>query len=61
MNSLEYKATLCDYRLEGREEGRAEGKAEGIRETAQKMKADGLSAEKIAAYTGLSAEEISKL
>jgi predicted transposase/invertase (TIGR01784 family) len=45
----------------GKAEGRAEGKAEGKIETARGMKADGMSAEKIAGYTGLSVVEIEKL
>lgn len=48
-------------RKEGREEGRAEGRAEGIAETARKMKEGGLPTEQIQQFTGLSAEEISKL
>ena len=48
-------------RAEGREEGRAEGRAEGIAETARKMKEGGLPTEQIQQFTGLSAEEISKL
>ncbi len=46
---------------QGIEKGRAEGRAEGIIETARKMKADGLPCEVIAKYTGLTADEISKL
>ena len=45
----------------GREEGREEGRAEGQADTARKMKADGMSPELIAKYTGLTAEEIDKL
>ncbi|GHT42434.1 transposase [Planctomycetales bacterium] len=45
----------------GRQEGKLEGRAEGIRETAKKMKADGLSASMIATYTNLSVEEIETL
>ena len=52
-------------KLEGRAEGRAEGEAIGARKTAmdnaRKMKTDGMSAELIAKYTGLSAEEIAGL
>ena len=53
----------------GREEGRAEGRAEGLEkgreekklEIARKMKEDGLSAELINRYSGLSAEVIESL
>ncbi|GHT46146.1 hypothetical protein FACS189454_06820 [Planctomycetales bacterium] len=48
-------------RQEGKLEGRQEGRVEGIRETAKKMKADGLSVSMIATYTNLSAEEIETL
>ena len=48
-------------RAEGRAEGREEGRAEGIAETARKMKEGGLPTEQIQQFTGLSAEEISKL
>lgn len=51
----------AEGREEGREEGRAEGRAEGIAETARKMKEGGLPIEQISKFTGLSAEEISKL
>ena len=51
----------AEGREEGREEGRAEGRAEGIAETARKMKEVGLPIEQISKFTGLSAEEISKL
>ena len=46
---------------EGREEGRAEGRAEEKLAIARGMKADGLPAETIAKYTGLSEEEIATL
>ena len=42
-------------------EGLAEGRAEGIKETAKKMKEDGLNIEIISKYTGLTAEEINEL
>jgi len=52
-------------RKEGREEGRKEGREEGRTEeryaSARKMKADGMTAELIAKYTGLTAEEIAAL
>ena len=44
-----------------KKEAKAEGKAEGIIETAHKMKADGMTAELISKYTGLSIEEIKTL
>ncbi|GHT45758.1 hypothetical protein FACS189454_05750 [Planctomycetales bacterium] len=46
---------------EGMDKGRQEGRAEERRETAKKMKADGLSASMIATYTNLSVEEIETL
>ena len=55
----EYERKLIQRgRNEGRTEGKAEGRAEGKVETARRMLADGLSAEKISGYTGLSIEEI---
>ena len=51
--------------LEGIEKGRAEGRAEGAeeakRENARRMKADGMSTEQIAKYTGLAIEVIESL
>ena len=51
--------------LEGIEKGRAEGRAEGAeeakRENARRMKADGMSTELIAKYTGLDEETIETL
>ena len=59
------KEGLEKGRAEGRAEGLAEGRAEGIntanRENARRMKADGMAAELIAKYTGLSTEEIASL
>lgn len=48
-------------RREGREEGREEGMEIGIRNTAIKMKENGLAITLIANITGLSVEEIEKL
>ena len=53
MNSLEYKATLIDYKLEGR--------AEALLETARKMKANGIPLEMIAKCTDLDAETLASL
>ena len=65
--------TMVTARDEGKEEGRAEGLVEGRAEgraegehgkalsVARQMKADGMSAEVIAKYTGLTVEEINKL
>ena len=51
--------------VEGMEKGEAKGRAEGIedtkRENALRMKADGMSSELIAKYTGLDVETINKL
>ena len=64
---------LAEGRAEGREvglaEGRAEGRVEGEKEgaknaniaTARSMKADGMSVDVIAKYTGLTPDEIAKL
>ena len=55
----------AEGRAEGHAVGRAEGRAEGERsmaiEMARKMKADGMPADVIAKYTGLSIEEIDAL
>lgn len=48
-------------KIEGRIEGKIEGKIEKSRQIAVEMKADGMSAELIAKYTGLSIEEIDRL
>ena len=45
----------------GRAEGRTEGIAEGKIETARNMLKDGLSADLITKYTGISAQQISEL
>ena len=72
---LEYDHALKRYRdtlnamtgaeMKGRAEGLAEGRAEGIettkRDNARRMKADGMPAELIAKYTGLTIETIYSL
>ena len=59
------KTQLLEAEIEGRKKGRAEGRAEGIEETkrdnARRMKTDGMSAELIAKYTGLTIEQINSL
>lgn len=56
---------LAEGRAKGLAEGLAEGRAEGLAEgkivIARQMKADGMPADAIARYTGLSLEEINKL
>lgn len=56
---------LYTSRMEGKAEGRAEGRAEGERdkamESARRMKADGMSADLIAKYTGLEVEVVDRL
>ena len=56
---------LAKGRAEGRVEGQAEGRAEGelnmALESARRMKADGMPAELIAKYTGLTVEKIKQL
>ena len=63
-----YRDTLnamAGAEMKGREEGRAEGLAEGEekanRENARRMKADGMPAELIAKYTGLTIETVNSL
>ena len=59
-----YKKGRAEGRAEGREEGREEERKkndEERRESARKMKNDGMPAELIAKYTGLSVEEIAEL
>ncbi|MBR1927568.1 MAG: hypothetical protein IJ840_07475, partial [Bacteroidales bacterium] len=46
---------------EGHAAGLAEGQAKGLRETAKRMKADGLDLSIIKKYTGLSSTEIKEL
>ena len=61
-NEEEYREVIKE---EAREEGLAEGIAEGIAatkaENARRMLADGLNAEKVALYSGLSIEEVHAL
>ena len=58
----EYGRVMKKEGLEqGRSEGEASGRAEREIEMAKAMKADNEPADKIAKYTGLSAEEIAKL
>ena len=51
--------------MKGRAEGLAEGRAEGERDkafdSARRMKADGMPAELIAKYTGLTVEAVNSL
>jgi predicted transposase/invertase (TIGR01784 family) len=48
-------------RAEGLKKGRAEGEHEKALESARRMKADGMPAELIAKYTGLTVETINGL
>ena len=48
-------------REEGREEGRVEGRVENQRDTARRMKADGMSAELIMKYCGLTRQQVDEL
>lgn len=52
---------LAKGRAEGRVEGRAEGELNMALESAHRMKADGMPAELIAKYTGLTVEKIKQL
>ena len=62
---VERKAWLAEGRAEGRAEGLAEGRAEGERvkalDLARRMKADGMPAELITKYTGLTLEDVNSL
>ena len=60
-NFWDYYSTITSALNKGRAEGREEGRAEERRDNALKMKADGMSAELIAKYTGLTLEEIEQL
>ena len=51
----------AEGRKEGREEGRAEGREEEKRDSARKMKSDGMPAELIAKYTGLTVDDVNSL
>ena len=53
--------TITGAEMKGRAEGRAEGVEETKRENARRMKADNMSAELIAKYTGLTVEAINSL
>lgn len=63
----EYEASVKDYRDyintidTAHEKGWKEGRTAGIEDTARKMKSDGMSADLISKYTGLSVEEIDAL
>ncbi|GHV87617.1 hypothetical protein AGMMS50255_9130 [Spirochaetia bacterium] len=48
-------------RLQGQRQGRLQGRSEKQQEIARNMKSDGLPAEKIATYTGLSLKVVEKL
>jgi predicted transposase/invertase (TIGR01784 family) len=60
-----YTRGVVEGEAKGFSKGEAKGRAEGIeenkRENARRMKADGMSAELIAKYTGLSTEQINVL
>ena len=59
-----YRDTLnamAGAEMKGREEGRAEGVEMANRENARRMKADGMPAELIAKYTGLTIETVDSL
>ena len=62
---IDEQAILEGGYLKGREEGRKEGREEGAKnmalDTARKMKADGMPADTIAKYTGLTIETVNNL
>ena len=58
---MECKQAFDEGEAQGKAEGKAQGEAIQKKETAQRMKADGLETEFISKYTGLSIEEIEKL
>lgn len=57
----DYFSTMKTAEDKGRAEGRAEGERDKALESARRMKADGMPAELIAKYTGLSIEELAEL
>ena len=61
MWEVDQRSQLRSARNEGIAEGRAEGLADGLRETAKRMKADGMDLSIIQKYTGLSSTEIKEL
>ena len=68
---MEYEDSLKAYRdiknsldtaiEKGREEGKAEGRMQEKYETARKMLSDGMSADIVMKYTGLSEEDVLKI
>ena len=56
-----YTRGVIEGEAKGRVEGRAEGRAEANLDNARRMKADGMPAELIAKYTGLTKEAVEKL
>ena len=62
VETLRFNLSVMDSsRIEGIQEGMAKGIEEGIKETARRMKADGLPIDVISKYTQLSPDEIAKL
>ena len=55
------KAALAEGRAEGEAKGMAKGAREAALETARRMLADGLQADVVTKYTGLSPEEVAGL
>lgn len=58
---IDKRAQILYAERRGEEKGRAEGLAESKLAISRKMKADGLSIEMIARYTGLTTEQIAEL
>jgi predicted transposase/invertase (TIGR01784 family) len=56
-----HKKGKAEGLAEGEAKGRAEGRAEEKKENARRMKADGMTADLIAKYTGLTVDEIESL
>ena len=56
-----HKKGKAEGLAEGEAKGRAEGRAEEKKENARRMKADGMAADLIAKYTGLTVDEIESL
>ena len=56
-----YTRGVIEGEAKGRVEGRAEGRAEANLDNARRMKADGMPAELIAKYTGLTKEAVEEL
>lgn len=60
-HEMQNAGELATARADGEDAGREKGRKEGKLETAKAMKTDGLAAETICRYTGLSKEQVAQL